>query len=103
MKLKTPSKTKNILRENLCKFLTFIKILLNSKVYFRDLISQFEFINVIIKSFETKDAIISYTASTVIKSFIAYCLSPQDKIEKKNRTLLLGPTHDFLNVLLRKL
>jgi len=84
-KLKQAKNSKQQIRENLLKFLTFVKKLTFSKGDFCNLM-QFHhvFITIIVKTFELKDVYLSFVASTVLKQFIAYPLENLEKLERKN-------------------
>jgi hypothetical protein len=96
------SKRSPLVRVELCKFLTFIRILLNSWVYFWELTLWDIFVEIVIHSFESSDPLISFIAASVLKAMLSYPHRSADKIEWKNWEYILA-NHDLLNALLRKL
>jgi hypothetical protein len=78
------------------KLLNFIRLLANSKAYFKELTGYNEFILIILESLNLDDTYISCQSSQIIASLISFRGNLLPKIEKTNKEKLLAPNLNLI-------
>lgn len=78
------------------KLMNFLRLVANSKAYFKELINYDEFILILLESLSFDDTYISYQASQILASLISYKNNTAVKQEKLNKEKLLSPNLDLI-------
>ena len=78
------------------KLMNFLRLLTNSKAYFRELINHDEFILILLESLSFDDTYISFQASQILASLISFRNNSANKQQKSNKEKLLAPNLDLI-------
>ena len=78
------------------KLMNFLRLLTNSKTYFKELLNHDEFILILLESLSFDDTYISFQASQILASLISFRNNSANKQEKLNKEKLLAPNLDLI-------